>query len=451
MTPPPFARDPSPPPFAMRGSKGPAAPFANAPIPFALRDSKGPASPRALNLSTPPFALRDSKGPASPLAPAAQTTSNCLHLALVLLALVCAACEAPPVFATADKRQNAQLSRIEGHVIVSSAARGNAVIFLFDAAAPPPPLGTGRPLAFTVVPQAQLFANAKPTDLGPFTAPFALSLVAPGHYLLRGFIDANADFVPWYGVTAEVNLGDLGGGFIDPATRATKIIEIPPAPDGGLPAPALDVPVTFSDLARVPVDRPVFEVTQGPTVTLGAAATTLELVSTPLEGPFIAETKPLFLAHLVDANGDGMPDLGTDGRPLFWPKVVVRKITSPTVDETQVDYEHLTAPADGIADQVVLAAGFDFSALLPQLLDVDGHVNKAPTPVTRLSLVIAPQAFDAVSKVQLKTVPHGRYAITVIQETTGQTWRVPNELSPELAAGFGFTSVISQGLVLQVP
>ena len=52
---------------------------------------------------------------------------------------------------------------------------------------------------------------------------------------------------------------------------------------------------------------------------------------------------------------------------------------------------------------------------------------------------------------QLKTVPKGRYAIIVIQETTGQTWRVPNELSPEVAAGLGFSPVISQGLLLQVP
>ena len=85
------------------------------------------------------------------------------------------------------------------------------------------------------------------------------------------------------------------------------------------------------------------------------------------------------------------------------------------------------------------------------MVDVDGHVNKTPTPIASLRLVIQPQAFDALTKAQLKAVPKGRYAITVIQETTGQTWRVPNELSPEVAEGLGFTAVASQGLLLQQP
>ena len=327
------------------------------------------------------------------------------RLALVLLI---SACEGPPVFATADKRQNTAAARIEGQVIVSTAARGNVIVSLFDATT------AGRAVSFTVVPREQLFGDAVGT--GPFTAPFSLSLVMPGRYLVRGFIDADADFVPWYGVTSGVNAGDIAGGAGAPVEVTVD--------DAGVPRPVLEVTVSFSDASRVPVDRPAFEVNAGSAVTLSRSVDTrLELRSTPLA----TQRQPVFLAHLVDANGDGVADLGSDGRPLFWPRVVVRKVTdaNPLVDET-----------------VVLPATFELDALMPRLLDAEGKVKTGPTPVTALMLVLRPPGVDAST---------GRYAITVIQETTLQTWRVPNELAPGLAEPRGFTAVPSQGLLLQLP
>ncbi len=326
---------------------------------------------------------------------------------MMLATLVITACEAAPVFATADKRQNTAAARIEGHVIVSSTARGNVIVSLFDADRP------GRALAFTVVPRAEVFAAG--TGSGPFTAPFSLSLVMPGRYLLRGFVDANDDFVPWYGVSNEVNAGDIGGA-------ASMPVEIS-LDDAGVPTAVTDVPVSFSDVTRVPFDRPAFEVSGATTVALSSSTeTTLELVSKALEG----QPHPIFLARLVDDNADGVADLGSDGQPLFWPRVTVQKVTD----------------ADVLVDEtVVLGARFEVSALMAQLLDGEGKVKKSPTPFNRLSLVIRPPGVD-VSK--------GRYAITLTQETTGQTWRVPNELSPGLAEPRGFAAVPSQGLVLSL-
>jgi len=74
-------------------------------------------------------------------------------------------------------------------------------------------------------------------------------------------------------------------------------------------------------------------------------------------------------------------------------------------------------------------------------------------PIAQLPLLIAPMAYDVSDPARpavLKRVPPGRYAITVIQ-FTGQTWRVPNELAPALAADRGFREVASQGFVLEVP
>jgi hypothetical protein len=381
------------------------------------------------------------------------------------------------VVPTADRRQNSLTARIEGTVVVSSVARGNVVVLLYDAARPPPPTGTGRPVTFTVLDRAEVFGLAANGDPGPFTAPYTLPLVAPGHYLVRGFVDTNQDFIPWYSVTGEPNTGDVGGAAVDALTRLPRVVEVA-AGDGGFPVAALDVPVSFSDTLRVPLDRPVFEVrSDAGTATLSPSAMAplvLDLAPRPVTGPLVLEPAPVFLASLVDANGDGLPDdANGDGVPDFWPRVVVRKLSEQSVllDENDLDkngvldtaagfadYEHLdtgtgfTLVADGKPDLVVLAAGFDFSSLVPQLFLADGGVKPAPTPVPSLRLVIRPLALDVSTgiPVPLKAVPPGRYAITLIQ-SSGQTWRVPNELMPELADPLGLPAVPSQGFLVVVP
>jgi hypothetical protein len=396
-----------------------------------------------------------------------------MRRALLTLLLVASACEAPPVVPGADKRQNTQLSRIEGELVVTSVARGNVVVLLFDAARPPPPTGTGRPVTFTVVPRERVFGSAADGEGGPFTAPYAFSLVARGRYIVRAFIDANGDFIPWYGVTGEVNAGDVGGAAVDALTRATRVIEIPEDL-----TPALDVPVSISDTARVPVDRPVFRNLDGAgelVLTAGGGPKVVELSPNPIDDGLIHEGAPAFLARFLDDNMDGMPDdANGDGVPEIWPRVIVRKLSdtasNPLLDENDVDrngvldeggvdYEHLnpangsTIPADGASDLVVLAAGFDPTDIAPLLVDSMGRPKPTATPVPKLKLVIRPTALDATvstAPVPIKGLPSGRYAVVLIQQT-GQTWRTPNELSPGIAEGLGFPAVASQAFTIVVP
>lgn len=388
-------------------------------------------------------------------------------------ALALFACEPPPVVPGADKRQNTQLSRIEGELVVASAARGDVVVLLFDAARPPPPAGAGRPLTFTVVPRGQVFAGAADGGLGPFTAPYAFSLVAPGRYTVRAFVDANADFIPWYGVTGEVNQGDVGGAAVDAVTRAPREVVI-----GEDLAPALGVPVSISDAARVPVDRPVFKSLDGAAelaLSAGGPPRVVELALNPLSEGLIHQAAPAFLARFVDDDGDGAPDdANGDGAPDLWPRVVVRKLAGDAettglldendldkngvLDEGGLDYEHLNpatgqkVPPDGKPDLVVLAAGLDPTDLAPLLLDAGGKVKAQATPVSRLKLVIRPTALDASAAgapAPLLALPSGRYAVVLIQQT-GQTWRTPNELSPGLAERLGFPAVASQAFTVVV-
>lgn len=391
---------------------------------------------------------------------------------LIAAAALLASCEPPPVYSTKDRRQNTQASRIEGEVVVQSRTHGNAVVLLYDEARPPPPQGTGRPLSFSVVPAEKLFAGAPEGGGGPFTAPFAFSLVAPGRYLLRGFLDrAPSDFLPWYGVTAEPNAGDVGGAAVDALTRLPRVVEIPAE---GL-TPATGVTVSFADSAAVPFDRPAFKVTGlGHFNPAAGQPLVLELTSQPIDEGEVHQPRPMFLARYVDDDADGVPDdANRDGVPDFWPKVVVRKLADTpfrlhdendldkngVLDAEGADYEHVnpasgaTVPADGKPNLVVLAAGFAPDEVVALLTDGSGLPRMTPVPTSKLHLVVKPMALDAsnpAALAPLKSVPPGRYAIVVMQ-LTGQTWRLPNELSPQVAPKLGLPSVESQAFVIEVP
>jgi hypothetical protein len=391
---------------------------------------------------------------------------------LLASAVLACACGTPPVFAGSDRRQNTAVGRIEGSLVASTAARANVVVLLFDADNPPPPVGSGRPLSFAVVPKEALFTNAAAGSVGPFIAPFAFSSVRAGRYLIRCFLDANEDFIPWYAITAETNAGDIGGGAFE-ANRQSRVITLTESPAGSVSA-ALDVPVVLSDELRVPVDRPVFEVAPAATsATLTPSGLSLELRSKAINDGRVIQPNPVFLVRYVDDNQDGMPDdANQDGKPDVWPKVVVRKLSVNTdiptdendldrngvLDATGIDYEHVSASgqsiaADGKPDAVVLAASFDVSAIASQLVDAAGKAKVAPTPQVSLKLMIAPRAFDVSNpKVPeaLRALPKGKYSITVVQ-STGQTWRLPNELGPPFNEGRGFAPVAAQGFVIDVP
>ncbi|WNG50256.1 hypothetical protein F0U60_43585 [Archangium minus] len=404
---------------------------------------------------------------------------------LALASVLATGCEPPPVVPTADRRQNQQLSRIDGQVVVQSRARGNAIVLLYDADHPPPPQGSGRPLSFTVIPAEQLFGPADPSSSGPFTAPFSFSLVAPGRYLLRGFIDADTcrtgaqpchtpDFLPWYGVTGEPNAGDVGGAAVDALTRAPRVVEIAAGPDGALQA-ATGITVSFSDSSTVPLERPAFVVSDA-RLDPATGGKLLELRPLQLSEGVVDVRPPAMIVRYVDNNGDGKPDdTNADGQVDqwdLWPRVLVRKMADVQgltgaqrlADENDLDRDGILdaegadypraidGTRDGLPDQVVLAAMLHPS-VLDALRNPDGTPRMEAVAVPSLTVMVLPRAIDVrdpLHRVDLRSVPSGRYALTLVQ-FTGQTWRVPNELSPALAAESGLPSLESQSFVLEVP
>lgn len=397
-------------------------------------------------------------------------THRLLPLGLALATLL-TSCDQPPVVPTDDRRQNSRTSRIDGELVVQGTARGNAVAFLYNSARPPPPAGTGRPIGFTFIPAEQIYGAALTdrTISGPFTAPYTFSLVPPGQYIIRGFIDHDecagatggcrrSDFNPWFGVTAEPNAGDVGGAAVDANTRQQRVIDIK-LEEGGVLQAATGIPVSFSDSATIPLDRPAFTVTgtkvYSPTTTTPNKY--LDLLPNPIQdGPIDQRRALAFTVKYYDDNRDGTPD-------GFWPKVVVRKLDEgdathltdendldhngilDNVEDGAKDYEHVESGQDGKADLVVLTAGFDPTPVRALLNDSSGVPKRDPVtgdfvalPISSLRLVLGPAALDASYSppVPLKTLPRGRYAIILIS-FTGQTWRVPNELQPGVADAAG--------------
>ncbi|WP_224367714.1 hypothetical protein [Hyalangium versicolor] len=400
---------------------------------------------------------------------------------LTLSTFLTLGCEAPPVVATSDRQQQTRSARIEGGVVVQGPARGNAVVFLYDAARPPPPQGTGRPEAFALIPQEELFGSELDTNTtGPFTAPFTFPLVRPGKYLLRGFIDADTcrtgaqpchgpDFIPWYNVTAEPNVGDVGGAAVDLATGTPRVIEVREAEDG-TPIPVLGATVSFSTTANVLVDRPAFAMEGAPaTIEPNGNTRFFKLRARPIREGAVNLSAPVFLVRFMDENHDGAPDdANADGVPDLWPRIIVRKLADSgtgitdendldndgQLDAEGMDYAHANAPADGQPDLVVLAAGVAPEDTLLQSLYADGQpLMDKVIPVPELTVAVRPLALDArnpSAPAPLQKMPSGRYSVTALQYT-GQVWRVPNELSPTLAGALGLPAVEGQGQTLQVP
>lgn len=407
---------------------------------------------------------------------------------LLLSSVLATSCEAPPVVATQDRQQQTRYGRIEGSVVVQGPARGNAVVFLYDATRPPPPQGTGRPVAFSITSLEDLYGTDVNTfTSGPFTAPFTFPLVRPGNYLLRGFIDTDTcrtpscqqgscapevtpchgpDFIPWYNVTAEPNMFDVGGAAVDVATRAPRVFTVGETEDG-TPVPVTGVTVSFSDTTTVRADRPVFDVVGSATID-PSGVQTFKLRSRPINDGVVTLRAPVFLVRFADENQDGVPDdANKDGSPDLWPRIAVRKLSDSgtgladendldgngVIDTEGVDYPHLDGTQDGKPDAVILGTTLLADSLQSALYDADGRPKMdAVVPVTELNVALRPMAIDVrdpAAPAILKTMPAGRYGITVLQHT-GQVWKLPNELSPQLAPALGLPPVEGQGFSFQV-
>jgi hypothetical protein len=374
---------------------------------------------------------------------------------LLATLIVLSACGDPPVAPAPDAPRGR--GAVTGQVVVSGAARGDVVVLLLRADDPPPPEGTGHPVSVTVVPARSLFGSPPASGNGPFTAPYAFSLVPAGTYTVRAFLDACAqaaschgDFVPFFSVTNQPDAGDLGGGHAHLEGSRIVFDPVTVAADGAVDGVtvALDESIPGT---RFP-GRPAFLV-DAQTPPAGTTPGALRLKAKTVEEAGVVEHEGRFFLRYASLSGTGKPeDLDGDGLPDVFPKIFLRKISNadPTGlhDENDRDGDgHVDATAEADTNwpyddpgldkhrprAVLIPAVLDPTKALPLLAASDGSPDMTKVvPLDVLEILVSPVAVDAADPTKphkLAAIPPGRYAI-VVMEGSGQTWRLPNELEP---------------------
>lgn len=123
-----------------------------------------------------------------------------------------------------------------GHIV------GSALVLVFDRRNPPPPMGLATTAVnFVAVTGDLLFPNEPrwggsdrycPQDHGivddvTVTAPFAISPLVAGSYILESFFDYTGNFLPTFKFRNLPEKGDVGGGAIDTAAALQPVNQNP--------------------------------------------------------------------------------------------------------------------------------------------------------------------------------------------------------------------------------
>ena len=319
---------------------------------------------------------------------------------LPLVAVLLAACQAPPV-ESFPPGGNAPIPTgiLTGTVLYQgprpvcirdrngkpTGIAGRVVLLLFSWDHLPAPYGDATTAAnLLTVPGDQLFGNLKtdclpakptPADLAvriTRSAPYTWPQITLGDdYQIRAFYDETGDFSPFYSVANQPTRGDvLGGAFVDPTSPAPVYAHIPFGTIATFPKGQRVEGVTVALAAPADTERPLFSLDPD---TLGLdGEATLPATSDPVAGEAalwdLTKTRldlappanPKWKAALkaaklgfdldpsgeawfirpVDLNGDGQPDphpiLGPQGVEWDTPLVIFQRARTPAEVEAGI-------------------------------------------------------------------------------------------------------------------
>src|SRR6266478_1463909 len=309
---------------------------------------------------------------------------------------------------------------IQGSLVYTGAARGDAIVLLFDASALPLRHGNGTgAAAIARVPESALFRNAPGTSIGPFSAPFTFTQVPSGRgYQIRAFIDASGEFDPFFDYAQQPRAGDPVGAygeFGQPRLRAVQV------------APRQVVRGVNVELTRtMPYDPPSFELVGGSQtldadmdrpVRLKLRTTRLQARSATFENArFALELDRDLQGNRRSSSGDGLDDV--------FPRVFLRQLSGVDGQGNPVP----TAPGGA----AIVPCRVNSLPVLPALVSLP----PGATPVGRdtLEVLVQPWAVAASDLAPLPSIPRGTYQVVVI-ERSGQAWTLPNQLGDPAAAG----------------
>lgn len=298
----------------------------------------------------------------------------------------------------------------------ATAPAGPAVVLRYAAEEPPPPDGFGSPVDISTAPAASWSSAG-----GISSAPWSMTGVSSGTWLLTALVDEDSNFDPLYDITAGVSCGDRTGAYVDSATASDPLAVTVEAPDA------------ISDLSvlvgsPLTTERPAFSLSHTDTTlhqTDGTA--TFELLSVAVthellnvNGPTADTCPALFQVRLPDEDGDGEIDPHPDetyaqyGLKDVWPKVYL------SLD--QPDEGTLEEGESWLAEAVVygdafLAAGAEAGDSLES--------DTLPVVFVAAALHVLPDGTEEV--VTAPDLPAGEWMVVVVGEN-GQTWHIPNAL-----------------------
>lgn len=380
-----------------------------------------------------------------------------LATALLPLALGCA-WEAP-VVDDAELVQNV----IAGTVVLNaSEVEGPVIVLLYAADDPPPPEGTGRPVTLAAVSPEAFSGSA-----GVLSAPFTITDVPDGTWLVTAVYDADQDFHPLVTATAGATCGDMLGAYLsDLGTGALGAVTV----GGG----QLMDGITVAVASVMPLERPAWvfgdnivdRAEAAPTLTIestdvlalaaledGSSWEVLELTGPVDLAAVLAGEEPYnpcdvhFPLYLPDDDGagDGNPHPNASFAALglveIWPRFYLQYLGE--------DLE----PGESYATEAVLALPvLDPTAFMMAFATGDLAFDTV-IPSTELELYVPAAARHVLPDGSEETVtgadmPAGSWALTVVS-FTGQTWTLPNDLTA-FSSGSATWSPAQQGAAVTV-
>ena len=137
---------------------------------------------------------------------------------------------------------------IKGSILANGITEpSDAMILVYDADDPPPPYGTGSPVALGSVPHTSFSTNSD----GILSASYAVTGLNDGQYTVAALLDMDGDFNPFATALAGSTCGDQVGAHVtDLTTLDISTVEI----CGGTVAENISILVG----TEMPFERPAF-------------------------------------------------------------------------------------------------------------------------------------------------------------------------------------------------
>lgn len=333
--------------------------------------------------------------------------------ALLVAALAATGCDYEvPLAPDAEVPPNS----VSGEVVLLGAEPADVFILVYAADNPPPPEGFGRPVTFAAVPADRFSGD----EGGAHSAPFAVSGLDDGNYLVSALVDVDGDFHPLVGSAGGASCGDWAGAHVDVDPSSGALVPAVVQMSGG---ELVDQITVLASLPRT-YERPVFELAEP-----GTAYPLAETTKIPLRAAAI-DTLDLQLGPVMDPEAPGVCEVG------FAAFLEVGPGGFP--DDVSLSPVFILQPLEQPeGESWAVLAGWDAATLV-----FSGEVvPDDPEPAYFVELDVVP-AYAQVTRADGSTegplpvtsAPRGAYSVTAMN-VDGQTWTVPNDTAEEPASG----------------